>query len=173
MKVELMSDWFGPDGNLYRRIDNPVEIDDDYRKLLPPSAKVLGAKEAKHVEADAKAAADAQALLVNQGNVSDKAALEKVRADMGTKIAELERELKKAEDQRKVAEDRVEQMEKEAKDNAAKTGGASNPPPAAPEAAPKAEPSADNKAAHPTGTPVKKTDEDAEKPASKTIKPNL
>lgn len=40
MKVILRNDWFGPDGSLHRRSDNPHTFVDEWRAALPPSAIV-------------------------------------------------------------------------------------------------------------------------------------
>lgn len=42
MQVNLRNDWFGPDSTLYRRDHNPHEFSDEWKKLLPPSAKIIG-----------------------------------------------------------------------------------------------------------------------------------
>lgn len=49
MKVILRQKWFGPDGRLYERSEKvsgdaafAIEIPDEFRKLLPSSAQVIG-----------------------------------------------------------------------------------------------------------------------------------
>jgi len=42
LRVDLARNWFGPDGVRYHKRNNPVEIPEEYEKLLPKGAKVLG-----------------------------------------------------------------------------------------------------------------------------------
>lgn len=110
MRVNLTSDWFGPDGNLYRRIDNPVEIDDDFKKLIPGTAKVLGGKEVKLADADAAAAAAAQRALLGK---TDEATAKKL-AEAEAALAKASQALKEAEEATKAAEEKAEAAEKRA-----------------------------------------------------------
>lgn len=41
MKVNLAMDWFGPDAKRYRKANNPQELPDSFRELLPKSAKIV------------------------------------------------------------------------------------------------------------------------------------
>lgn len=41
LSVKLKRDWFGPDGSLYRAVDSPVTISENFREILPSSAVVL------------------------------------------------------------------------------------------------------------------------------------
>lgn len=52
MKVKLERNWFGPDGTLYRKVDNPHQFPQAWEDKLPKGATVL-ASETKE-EAPAK-----------------------------------------------------------------------------------------------------------------------
>lgn len=47
MLVNLKRNWFGPDDKRYRQRNNPVEIPEQYREVLPKDAVVLDEGEPK------------------------------------------------------------------------------------------------------------------------------
>ena len=49
MRVNFRRQWFGPDGVRYRTNDNPHELPDEFKDVLPSSAEVLSKAEEKEV----------------------------------------------------------------------------------------------------------------------------
>ena len=56
IQVNLKSNWFAPDGDFYKSSRNPHRFPDDWKKLLPKSAEVLGAVDDDEDEEAAKPA---------------------------------------------------------------------------------------------------------------------
>ena len=50
MKVNFQSDWFGPGSKFFAKADNPHEVPDELKELLPTSAKVVGENPEPKVE---------------------------------------------------------------------------------------------------------------------------
>lgn len=42
MLVLLQRNWFGPNGRRFRRLSAGTEVPDEYKKILPKDAKILG-----------------------------------------------------------------------------------------------------------------------------------
>ncbi len=51
IEVTLKTNWFGPDGGLYKSSRNPHRFPDDWKKDLPKSAQVAGVKDDDDEEA--------------------------------------------------------------------------------------------------------------------------
>lgn len=45
IEVKLRTNWFGPDGGLYKSSRNPHRFPDDWKKHLPSTAQVSGAED--------------------------------------------------------------------------------------------------------------------------------
>ena len=92
MKVNLRNDWFGPDGSLHRKSDNPHDFLDEWDVLIPASAvrieEIISEAEAVSSET-AEAAKRRELEAMSVSDLTDLADAQGVEYDAATTCEEL------------------------------------------------------------------------------------